>query len=97
MDVIKADYVGMINSANSLSSNVYKLTNEIDRLKAVLNDIDIFWEGEANLEFHIALNMDFAVMEALCVKIRYSAKLLKEAVDEYVSVELMISRMIGGE
>lgn len=96
MEILKADYVGMLNRANDLSHRARELSTEIDRLKYVINDIDIFWEGEANAEFHIAMNEDFVIMEALCLKIRYSSKLIKDGVNEYVLAENYISQLIGG-
>ena len=96
MEILKADYVGMIESANSMAHHARRLFDEIERLKNVLADIDVFWDGVANYEFHLALNEDFVVMEALCVKIKYSSKLLKDAVAEYVTAENIINQMIGG-
>jgi len=96
METLVADYVGMINRANELSYRARELSTEIDRLRYVINDIDIFWEGLANEEFQIAMNEDFVVMEALCVKIRYSSGLIKNAVNEYVLAENYISQLIGG-
>lgn len=96
LEILKADYVGMLNCANDLSHHVIRLRDEIEKLKFVLNDIDIFWKGEANAEFHLALNKDFVVMEALCLKMKYSSKMIKDAVNEYVDVENIINQMIGG-
>ncbi len=96
MEPIKADYVGMINKSDELWKLTLKLMEEITRLISVMDNIDIFWDGEANTEFKLALNEDFAVMEALCLHIRLSAKLIKDAVLAYVDVERLIESMIGG-
>ena len=91
-----ADYVGMVQQKDRLHQLLNDLIKEINRLKYVLNDVDIFWDGEANYEFCLAMNSDFAVMEALCLQIRLSSNLLGEAVDEYVQTENEIGSLIGG-
>ena len=96
MEIIAADYVGMIQKSDELGYLLTKLVAEINRLKMVMNDIDIFWDGEANSEFKLALNADFCVMEALCLKVRLSANLLKQAVYDYVQTENEINYLIGG-
>lgn len=96
MEAINADYVGMLQQSDRLFQLVSDLVKEINRLKYVINDVDIFWDGEANYEFCLAMNSDFAVMEALCLQIKLSSNLLAEAVSEYVGTEKEIEAMIGG-
>ena len=95
MEVISADYVGMLKEADELTNCRKKLGDEIRRLKYVMNDLDIFWDGEANEEFHLTLNEDFAVMETLLFGIKISSNLLKQAVSDYVDTENEINMLIG--
>lgn len=96
MEAIVADYVGMVQQSDRLFQLSAELVKEINRLKYVLNDVDIFWDGEANYEFCLAMNSDFAVMEALCLQIRVASNLLGEAVNEYAVTEKEIELLIGG-
>ena len=96
MVTVKADYVEMINDADAFCKLAGRLYMEISRLKYVLKDVDIFWEGMANAEFHITLDADFLTMETLCLKIKYAGELLKMAVYEYVKIENALRDMIGG-
>lgn len=96
MEIIHADYVGMLNRKDQLMTLLRRLVDEIDSLKYVLNDIDIFWEGEANEAFHLSLNEDFAVMDALCLKLSVAFEIIGEAVSEYVLADITVSGIIGG-
>lgn len=96
MEPIKADYVGMINKSDELWKLAYRLMDEIVRISDVMENIDIFWDGEANTEFKLSLNEDFVVMQALCLHIKLSAKLIKDAVMAYVETERLIETIIGG-
>lgn len=96
MEPVKADYIAMLESAEGIWRLTVKLEEEISKLKAVLNDIDIFWQGEANSAFHLALNEDFLIMEALCLKFKYSANLIRRAVEEYSAGDSIVSCIVGG-
>lgn len=96
MEALRADYIGMINSAARFGKLSNELYMEISKLKYVLSDVDIFWDGMANAQFKLTLDNDFIMMETLCLKIRYSGILLKEAVEGYVQVEKVLYEMIGG-
>lgn len=96
MEIIQADYVEMLNRKDRLLNLLRELVNEIDSLKYVLNDIDIFWEGEANEAFHLSLNEDFAIMDVLCLKLSMAFEKIGEAVSEYVLTDITVSGIIGG-
>ena len=96
MEVLKVDYVGMVNDANSFVKLARRLSTEISNLKDAFCELDIFWDGMANAQFKVTLESDFLTMEAMALKIRHAGAMLKEAVDEYVSVENILNEMIGG-
>lgn len=96
MEMLKADYVGMLGSAEAFVKLAYRLLCEISKLKLSFRELDIFWDGMANTQFRVMLEGDFLEMEAICLRLRRAGVLLKNAVEEYVAVEKSLNDMIGG-
>lgn len=94
MQYIKADYVKMALLADEFSDLAFRLSEEIRNLTLTMNDLDIFWKGEANDMFHLALNEDFVIMQTLCLKIKNAATILRECVGEYIQTEIYINELI---
>lgn len=96
MVLLAANYVRIKQDTDKLAGLYSSLQREIRIMQSSLRGLDIFWDGDANAEFHMVLNEDFALIAVLCINIRNAISLLDEAVSEYQKTEFIVNQMIGG-
>lgn len=96
MEILSVDYVLLISMAKELNQKCTCVEKEIKRLADVTETLDIFWDGESNVEFIMNINEDIVYMEAVICNTRNMIKLLLESVEAYQDTEKVINQMIGG-
>lgn len=93
---INIDYVKLNENNIRLNELNENLLLCISHLEMVTDNLEIFWEGEADNNFHTAINTDYAAFKLLINDIEGSIKRLQEGLDSYQKTEVLVNQMIGG-
>ena len=96
METVNAIYVRMNILLEELGTKGEQLCREISSLKEKTEKLYLSWQGEAFEEFNRALRNDLTVMEITAVDAMYMHRLLREALTEYQTMEIKVSRIVGG-
>jgi len=96
VEILKVDYVGLLAKAKRLCSEYAKIKNNIDKLMEVTEDMDIFWDGDANTVFIVHMNEDIAIMETLLYKMETNIRIIMETIRGYQETEKIVNQIIGG-
>ena len=94
MNVFCVDYSNFVIRAKKLSELVGETINNIRELNDVVKELDIFWDGDSNDEFVIAVGEDIAKVMVVLDIVRALVRELIEAFDEYQETEKIIGLMI---
>lgn len=96
MEIFSADYVQFKNRLERLSECLIRVENNVREITDATENLDIFWDGDANGAFVMAINEDIAYIEAVLMKIRKYIDLLNTAYKEYQEAEKVINIIVGG-
>lgn len=96
MEVISVNYMLLKDQLRFLALRCMDIEQNMKDVAEATENMDIFWNGDANATFVMGINEDIASIEALILKIRGAVKLLNEALKEYQETEKVIEQIIGG-
>lgn len=94
MEILSVDYMALMNRAKELAKHIDTVEGNIKDLNDVTKDLNIFWDGEANNEFVVAIGEDVAKTVVLLGVIRQTIKLIIMAINEYQTTEKVIKQII---
>ena len=94
MEILSVDYMALMNRAKELAKHIDMVEGNIKDLNDVTKDLNIFWDGEANNEFVVAIGEDVAKTVVLLGVIRQTIKLIIMAINEYQTTEKVIKQII---
>jgi len=86
----------MNRKAFRLAGLCASLELRIEELRESAGRLELFWDGEANAAFILAMEEDFFKICVLQTYVKQAAGLLIMAVMDYQKTELIIQQKIGG-
>ncbi len=93
MNEIGIDYIKVRVKIKRLSDLYAELAKEINRIAELSADLDIFWDGDANAAFVLAIEEDMVRTAVLLTGIRDVIRCARKAFDDYQASEKQV-RMI---
>lgn len=96
MEVINVDYVKLLLEAKSMGNKCSEIDKNIQTIVEVMEDIDIFWDGDSNEHYKLRFQEDIAFMETVILAIRCVIKQLIEIIQSYQETEKIVEQIIGG-
>jgi len=96
METFSADYNAFYRHVRELSNKCIGLEKNISEITDATENLDIFWDGDANNAFILAINEDLAIIGAILLKIRKCIVILNTAYREYQETEKVINSIVGG-
>lgn len=96
MEAFMVDYASLMTRLQELSEKCIRVEENVREITEVTENLDIFWDGDANGAFVMAINEDIAFIEAVIICLRTNIRLLNMAYKEYQETEKVINKIIGG-
>ena len=96
MEVFAADYIKLCDGTKSLGNRCRELEEIIRKIAEDTENLDIFWDGDANGAFVMAINDDLAFIESVLMKIRECIRGLNSVYKEYQENEKVVQRIVEG-
>lgn len=96
MEGFSINYVIFQKRLHEVAAHLNSLGKEINSLTEYVENLDIFWDGDANNAYKIRVYSDIDKMNA-CIENTYELmKMCDEAVANYQETEKVVMQMIGG-
>ena len=95
MDNLGVDYVLLAEKIERLFGLSTKLCDEIGIVAGNAEDLDIFWDGDANSTFIAGFCDDVTEMGIIMMRIKQTVSTAGKVFDIYMKNEREIKRMIG--
>ena len=93
--ILGIDYVQMADAMERLSGKYVKLHEEVAGIAGFAQNLDIFWDGDANSAFMEKISEDMVEIGVLTSKIGENIRMLKKVFAIYSANEAQIMMMIG--
>lgn len=95
MSEIRVEYMTLREKMLLLFELYAKLRDEISKISEYTKDLDIFWDGAANLEYMKTAGEDIAQICIIMTRTRKTVYMLKEAFSLYMANEREVCGIIG--
>ena len=95
MTDIKADYALFREKILALSDMLIRLDREIGQIACYTEDLDIFWDGDANTAYISETGEDLVRMEAVVLCIRETVASARKAFDLYMRNEREVKKVLS--
>ena len=89
------DYALLREGIRSLSELCCRLSTEVERIAGYTENMDIFWDGDANSAYMSAVSADLVEMGAVLLRIRRTVKAADNAFAAYMENEKKVSAVIA--
>ena len=93
--VIKMDYIGIIKMINEMLRIAKEVKRETEHMEEVTEDLYVFWESEAKMEYAMRLCADFYSIKAMLEEMKQSIRLLAGVVRKFDENEKSIRGIIA--
>ena len=95
MGNLRVDYPALAEKIDRLQETFIKADEQICLCAAAAEELDIFWDGDANAAFISRIGDDLADAAAVLIRIRDVIGKAGKAFDHYMKNENDVKRMIG--
>lgn len=95
-EIFEADYVRIADSLRECSKKCSQMEAGIRSLTDAVQNLDIFWNGDANTMFITNLNEDIACIEVFLAKVRQFVRDGMDALEQYQENEKVIEQIVTG-
>lgn len=94
MTCINVDYVSFKDKTAELTDLLIRLGNEMERIAEITQNMDIFWDGDANAAYVQKISEDLVKMGIIVMHIKETAGITRRALAVYMRSEAEVSRII---
>ena len=95
MECLSVEYVSLNGKLKELFGLYMKLSEEIENIAQITEEMDIFWDGGANTAYVSRIGEDLVTMEGVMIRIRKTLKTVQSAHAIYLQAERAVQSMIG--
>lgn len=92
--LIKMDYVQVNKMMSEMIHTVKEVKNEIECMEETVEDLGIFWESEASMEYAMRITTDFYTAKAMLSEVKAGIRALAESVQRFDAAERSIRELI---
>lgn len=96
MDGFSINYMIISKRLKEVGEHINLLTKELSKLAVYVENLDIFWDGDANNAYKIRVFRDINRLSESMAEVVELMELCDSALKSYQDTEKVISQMIGG-
>lgn len=96
MELLSVNYKNLLGSSKELRKKCLLVEEDVSRVCDITQELDIFWDGDANAQFITAINENLIFMETVIINVRTVISDLIKIIEEYQDTEKVVSQIVGG-
>lgn len=96
MELLSVDYRNLLSCSKELREKCLMVERNISKVCDITQELDIFWDGDANAQFVTVINENLIFMESVIINIRTVISDLIRIIEEYQDTEKVVSQIVGG-